>query len=111
MFGDGSMSRDYTYIKDIVHGVLAAYDRVDGFGYRVWNLGSDKPVRLDALIEQIGEVTGIEPRVEREDAPAGDVEITWADVTRSRSELGYASTMERAEGLRRQWERMVEEAS
>ncbi|VAX39073.1 dTDP-glucose 4,6-dehydratase [hydrothermal vent metagenome] len=107
MFGDGSMSRDYTYIEDIVRGVLAAYDRVDGFGYRVWNLGSDKPVRLDALIAQIGEVTGIEPRVEREDAPAGDVEITWADVSRSRAELGYSPTMERIKGLGRQWAAMT----
>ncbi len=103
MFGDGSMSRDYTYIDDIVRGVLAAYDRIDQFGYRVWNLGSDKPVRLDALIAQIGEVTGIEPRVERGEAPAGDVEITWADVSRSRAELGYAPKMARHEGLRLQW--------
>lgn len=103
MFGDGSMSRDYTYIDDIVRGVLAAYDKIDSFGYRVWNLGSDRPVRLDALIAQIGEVTGIEPRVERGGASAGDVDITWADITRSRAELGYAPTIDRLEGLRQQW--------
>lgn len=104
MFGDGSMSRDYTYIDDIVAGVLAAYERIEGFGYRVWNLGSDRPVRLDRLIEEIGAVTGVRARIERADAPAGDVERTWADLTRSGAELGYRPSTAREEGLRRQWE-------
>ncbi len=106
MYGDGSMSRDYTYIDDIVRGVLAAYDRIERFGYRVWNLGSDRPVRLDALIAQIGEVAGAELRVEREPPPPGDVERTWADLARSRAELAYAPSMDRAEGLARQWAAM-----
>src|SRR5207248_1910325 len=46
MYGDGATSRDYTYIDDIVSGVLRAYDRIDGFGYRVWNLGGNQPVSL-----------------------------------------------------------------
>lgn len=104
MFGDGSMSRDYTYVDDTVSGVLAAYDRVDRFGHRVWNLGSDRPVRVDELIAQIGEVTGIVPVVERGETPAGDVERTWADLSRSRAELGYAPKTDRREGLARQWE-------
>jgi UDP-glucuronate 4-epimerase len=103
MFGDGSMSRDHTYIDDIVAGVLAAYERVDRFGYRVWNLGSDRPVRLDALLRQIAEVTGIEPRIEHADPPPGDVERTWADLTRSGAELGYEPQTDRTEGLSRQW--------
>ncbi|MCC7388397.1 MAG: NAD-dependent epimerase/dehydratase family protein [Phycisphaerales bacterium] len=103
VYGDGSMSRDYTYIDDIVAGVLAAYDAIDRYGYRVWNLGSDRPVRLDELIGQIAEVTGIEPRIERAEPPTGDVERTWADLTRSREELGYRPTMDRREGLARQW--------
>ena len=103
MFGDGSMSRDHTYIDDIVAGVLAAYERVDRFGYRVWNLGSDRPVRLDELIGQISEVTGITPRIEHADPPAGDVERTWADLTRSGAELGYEPQTDRLAGLGRQW--------
>jgi len=103
MYGDGSMSRDYTYIDDIVQGVLGALDRIDAFGYRIWNLGSDRPVRLDALIEEIAEVTGISPCINRESVFAGDVERTWADLSRSRAELGYMPSMSRMEGLRRQW--------
>jgi UDP-glucuronate 4-epimerase len=104
MFGDGSMSRDFTYVGDIVAGVLAAYDRVPSFGYRVWNLGSDRPVRLDALIGAVSRVVGREARVERRPVQVGDVERTWADLTRSRSELGYEPRTPFEEGLRRQWE-------
>ena len=107
MYGDGSMSRDYTYIDDIVTGVLAAHDRIDSFGYRIWNLGSDRPVRLDTLIEQIGEVTGGVPRIERSDPSPGDVERTWADLSRVRDELSYAQTMDRLEGLSRQWASII----
>ncbi len=104
MFGDGSMSRDYTFIDDTVRGVLAAYDRIPAHGFRIWNLGSDRPVRLDELIAEIAEVAGARPRIERAPASPGDVERTWADLARSRAELGYEPRVPRREGLRRQWE-------
>jgi UDP-glucuronate 4-epimerase len=103
VFGDGSMSRDFTYIDDIVAGVLAALDRIPRFGYRVWNLGSDRPIRLDAMIGAIAAVVGAEPRIRRLPVQPGDVERTWADLTRSRAELGYAPSTPFDEGLRRQW--------
>lgn len=103
MFGDGSMSRDFTYIDDIVTGVLGAYDRVDRFGYRVWNLGGNHPVRLDAMIESVARVVGKPAIIERAPTQPGDVERTWADLTRSARELGFAPTTSFEEGLRRQW--------
>jgi UDP-glucuronate 4-epimerase len=103
MFGDGSMSRDYTYIDDIVAGVLAAHDRIHSHGFRIWNLGSDRPVRLDAMIAGIERVVGRSARIERTPAPPGDVERTWADLARSRAELGYAPRTSFDEGLARQW--------
>ena len=103
MFGDGSMSRDFTYIDDIVGGVLRAYERTPGFGYRVWNLGGDHPMRLDELIATIGEVVGREPIIERAPMQAGDVDRTWADLTRSGSELGYSPKTAVREGIERQW--------
>ncbi|HZW10468.1 MAG TPA: NAD-dependent epimerase/dehydratase family protein [Phycisphaerales bacterium] len=103
MFGDGSMSRDYTFIEDTVRGVLAAYDRISAHGYRVWNLGSDRPVRLDALIDEIAAIAGLTPRIERADPPKGDVERTWADLTRAKAELGYAPSTPLRAGLMRQW--------
>lgn len=103
MFGDGSMSRDFTYIDDIVAGVLAAYDRVPSHGYRIWNLGSDRPVRLDAMIAAIARVVGREPVIERRPPQAGDVERTWADLKRASAELGYAPRTLLEDGLARQW--------
>jgi UDP-glucuronate 4-epimerase len=104
MFGDGSMSRDFTYIDDIVRGVLAAYYRIPLHGYRVWNLGSDRPIRLDAMIGAIAAVVGCEPVIERAPLQPGDVERTWADLARSRDELDYRPSTPFEEGLRRQWE-------
>jgi len=103
MFGDGSTSRDYTYIDDIIRGVLAAYERTPDFGCRVWNLGSDRPVRLDELIDAIARVAGKQPVIRHEGMQPGDVDRTWADVSRARDELGYAATTPLDEGLAAQW--------
>ncbi len=103
MFGDGSMSRDFTYVDDTVAGILAAYDRIPAHGYRVWNLGSDRPWRLDAMIAAIATVVGREPVIERRPMQPGDVDRTWADLARSRAELGYDPRTPFEEGLRRQW--------
>ncbi|MGP1273172.1 MAG: NAD-dependent epimerase/dehydratase family protein [Phycisphaerales bacterium] len=103
MFGDGSTSRDYTYIADIVRGILAACERIDAHGYRIWNLGGDHPMRLDELIAAIGETVGREPIVERRPMQPGDVERTWADLGRSKAELGYRCETSVREGLASQW--------
>lgn len=108
VFGDGSMSRDFTYIDDIVAGVLAAWDRIDGHGYRVWNLGSDGPVRVDELIAAIGRTVGRQPRVRHGREQPGDVRRTWAELTRSRRELGYEPGTPLAEGLAAQFRWMVQ---
>ncbi len=106
VYGDGSTERDYTYIDDIVAGVLAAYARVAEHGFRIWNLGSDRPVRLDEMVGAIGRTVGREPVVRRRPMQPGDVERTWADLTRARAELGYHPRTPFAEGLAHQWEAM-----
>ncbi|USO00182.1 MAG: GDP-mannose 4,6-dehydratase [Phycisphaeraceae bacterium] len=103
MFGNGDTSRDYTYIDDIVSGIVAAYERTPAFGFRVWNLGSDRPTRLDDLIALIGEVVGKAPVIEHADRQPGDVKQTWADLTRSTSELGYEPKTPLRVGLEQQW--------
>ncbi len=103
MFGDGSTSRDYTYIDDIVSGVLAAVERIDSHGYRVWNLGGDHPISLADLISAVGDVVGRAPVVERRPMQPGDVERTWADLARSRSELGYDPRTSVRDGMARQF--------
>lgn len=103
MYGSGDTSRDYTYIDDIVAGVLAAHDRIDEHGHRIWNLGGSHPVTLGDMIETIGRVVGRPPVIERAPARPGDVERTFADLSRSSAELGYVPRTGFEEGVRRQW--------
>jgi UDP-glucuronate 4-epimerase len=103
MFGDGSTSRDYTYIDDIVRGVLAAHDRIDKHGFRIWNLGNSAPVSLRDMIATIQKITGRELSVTTRPMQPGDVERTYADLTRSAAELDFRPTTPFAEGVARQW--------
>jgi UDP-glucuronate 4-epimerase len=103
MFGDGSTSRDYTFVEDIVSGILSALDRCDR--YRIYNLGGNDPVTLKVLIEEIEHALGKKAVVLRQPAQPGDVERTYADLTRSEAELGYRPKTSLKDGLRRfaQW--------
>ena len=102
-FGDGTTSRDYTYIDDIVEGIVRAYQRIDAHGFRIWNLGGDHPTTLNELISTVGDVVGVEPKINEMDMQPGDVERTWADLTRSNGELGYAPNTSIRDGLKKQW--------
>lgn len=102
-FGDGSTSRDYTFIDDIVRGVLGALDHIDEHGFRIWNLGGSSPVSLSEMVRTVGEVVGREPVIDRQAMQPGDVDRTWADLGRSGRELGYAPTTSLADGMRTQW--------
>ena len=99
VFGDGSALRDYTYIDDIVDGVMGALDR--GRGDRVYNLGESETTSLLELVRRIGEALGKEPRIEFRPAQPGDVPVTFADIARARRELGYHPAVKVAEGIPR----------
>jgi UDP-glucuronate 4-epimerase len=104
--GDGSSSRDYTYIDDCVHGVLGAIDRAarpPGAEpeYRVYNLGSSEPISLASLVQRIEAAVGRNAVVERLDDQPGDVPRTFADITRAQRELGYDPGTPFSTGLRR----------
>jgi UDP-glucuronate 4-epimerase len=98
MFGDGSMRRDFTHVADIVRGILAALDRCPA-GFRPYNLGSGAPVDLSTLVRSLGEIAGVTPGVVRSPVPLGDVEATFADVSRARAELGWQPSIPLREGL------------
>jgi UDP-glucuronate 4-epimerase len=99
MFGDGSMRRDFTYVDDIVDGVLRSLDRARG--YRIYNLGESRTVSLLELISALGEALGRKPSIERLPEMAGDVRVTYADVSRARAELGYEPAFPLEAGLKR----------
>ncbi len=100
LFGDGSTSRDYTYVDDIVDGIVAAlaYDRST---YEVVNLGGEHPVALADLVRMIATALGVEPRIEWLPDQPGDVPRTCADVRKAKALLGFESKVRPEEGIRR----------
>jgi UDP-glucuronate 4-epimerase len=103
VFGDGSTRRDYTYIDDILQGVEAALEltaREEPL-YEIVNLGESETTSLSRLIELIAAALGREPIIDRLPLQPGDVERTYADVTRARQLLGYAPTTKVEEGIPR----------
>jgi UDP-glucuronate 4-epimerase len=99
MFGDGSMRRDFTHVDDIVRGVLAAVDRAPP-GFRAYNLGSSAPIDLRGLVAAIGDAAGVEPIVENAPVPLGDVDATYADISRAKAELSWEPRIGLLDGLR-----------
>jgi UDP-glucuronate 4-epimerase len=97
VFGDGSARRDFTYVDDIVSGVLAALDRPSG--YRIFNLGTTAVTSVGDLVRLIGAALGMETHIRFEAAQPGDVPITYADIGRAQRELGYQPTTGLVAGL------------
>jgi len=111
MFGDGSTFRDYTYADDIVDGICRAFNYLDNHEhvYEIINLGSNNPISLKDMITIIGEELGIEPRIKQLPMQPGDVDRTYADITKAKQLLGYEPKMPFREGIRRfiDWERQA----
>jgi UDP-glucuronate 4-epimerase len=101
VYGDGSMQRDYTYVEDIVNGICLSIYKPTCNGHTVYNLGNNQPVSLHKLIELCEETTGKKANVVYEPAPIGDVPITYADITKATTELGYCPRIGLREGLKR----------
>ena len=97
VYGGGRSERDYTFIHDVVDGVVRAVDRPRG--YRIYNLGTNHAVPLMTLVELIS--TGLEraPRIVRRPSQPGDVPLTYADITLAQSELGYAPATKLGDGI------------
>jgi UDP-glucuronate 4-epimerase len=103
MFGDGTSRRDYTFVADIVSGVVASCERVEPGSFSIYNLGNTRTTSLAELIERIEQVVGKRAIVDRQPDQPGDVPITYADITRAQAELGYAPTTDIDAGLRAFW--------
>jgi UDP-glucuronate 4-epimerase len=98
-YGDGRSRRDYTYIDDIVDGVVAALD--SDLPFEILNLGGAQPVTLAALVEALEAATGRKARLDRQPAQPGDVPVTFASVEKAARLLGFRSRVPLEEGLRR----------
>jgi UDP-glucuronate 4-epimerase len=99
LYGDGSSRRDYTYVDDILNGLVAAMDL--GPGFEIFNLGGAETTALADLVHWIAEELEVEPRIDYLPDQPGDVPITYADVSKAGRLLGYAPKVPIREGLRR----------
>ena len=97
-FGDGSTRRDYTYVDDIVQGVLGAL-RYEGPKFDIFNLGENQTTTLSELILEIEKALGKKAIIERLPEQQGDMPLTAADITKARSLLGYNPQTKIREGI------------
>lgn len=91
MFGDGTTSRDYTYIDDIIDGIIRSCKYVlnNDDIYEILNIGNSNPVRLKEMIDIIGQVLNIKPKINTLPMQQGDVERTYADINKAKQLIGY----------------------
>jgi UDP-glucuronate 4-epimerase len=99
MYGDGSSRRDYTYIDDLIEGILASIHRHKGF--EMYNLGESETTPLNELIQLIEEALDKKANIESLEPQPGDVSLTYANVTKARRMLGYEPKVNIKEGIKR----------
>ena len=99
MYGDGTSERDYTYIADIVQGIVGALKA--NYDFEIFNLGNSETVQLHDLIDLIGEKMEIEPKIDQQPEQPGDVPITFADISKSKELLNYHPRVSIEEGVSR----------
>lgn len=101
VFGDGNTSRDYTYIEDIVDGICRSmgYVEENEKTYEIFNIGSNSPVSLKEMIETIEKVLEKKAIIERLPMQAGDVDRTYANITKLKTMTGYNPSLSFEEGI------------
>ena len=103
MFGDGTTSRDYTYVDDIVDGIIKSceYTLNNKNVYEILNLGNSSPISLKEMINVIGKTLNVEPRIKQLPMQPGDVDRTYADISKARKLIGYSPRTSFEEGIRK----------
>jgi UDP-glucuronate 4-epimerase len=97
-FGDGTTRRDYTYIDDIIQGVMAALS-YEGTMFDIFNLGENETVQLKDMIQAVERAVGKKAKINRLPEQPGDVPLTCADISKARRLLNYQPTTKLADGL------------
>jgi UDP-glucuronate 4-epimerase len=101
LFDGGRMRRDWTYVDDIVAGVVAAIDKP--YGYTVINLGRGEPVWMSDFVEIIEQLVDRAAIIHSVDAPASEPKVNFADIAKAQRLLGYAPRVSVADGLAEMW--------
>lgn len=97
MFGDGSSRRDYTYVEDIVEGIIGSMENT--FGFEIFNLGNSATISLKELIDVIAKAAGKEAIIDQQPQQPGDVPVTYADIAKSKQMLSYNPQTPIREGI------------
>ena len=103
LYGDGEQSRDFTYIDDVARGTIAAFKEV---GYSIFNLGGgNNPISMNRTIRWIEEFFGKKAKIEHKPFHQADMQVTYANIDKAKSELGWAPVMDVREGFQKttQW--------
>jgi len=97
MYGDGTSERDYTYVDDIVGGIVSALEA--DYDFEIFNLGNSETIQLRDVIELIGEKMCLEPKIDQQPEQPGDVPITYAGVSKAKELLNYEPKVSIEEGI------------
>lgn len=98
-YGDGTSYRDYTYIDDIVDGIIGSMNNSNNLQYEVLNLGNDQPITLNKFINSCEEVTGKTAIINQMGEQKGDVPYTHANITKAKTLIGYNPKISILDGL------------
>ncbi|MFA6322577.1 MAG: NAD-dependent epimerase/dehydratase family protein [Candidatus Buchananbacteria bacterium] len=99
VYSQGQLKRDFTYIDDIVAGVIAAGKKCQG--YEIFNLGHNQPVIINDFVKIIEQHLGVKAKINYLSAQPGDVEATYADITKAKDILGWQPVIGINEGLKK----------
>ncbi|MHA1724739.1 MAG: NAD-dependent epimerase/dehydratase family protein [Promethearchaeota archaeon] len=103
IYGDGNQLRDFTYISDIINGLILAAENKRSSG-EVFNLGCSNPISVNALVEKMHAISKKPKKIVHVEKQEGDVDITHSDILKAKKILGYFPKVNIDEGLRYQWE-------
>lgn len=101
MYGDGTTSRDYTYVDDVVDGIIRSISYVENHNdvYEIMNIGNSNPISLNEMIETIGRVLKVTPKIKEMPMQLGDVNRTYADISKAKKLIGYDPKTNFEEGI------------
>ena len=103
MFGDGTTSRDYTYVDDIVDGIIKSceYTLTNKNVYEILNIGNSSPISLKEMINVIASTLNVEPKIKQLPMQPGDVDRTYADISKAKKIIGYEPKVSFDDGIKK----------
>ena len=96
-YGDGNSKRDYTFVNDVVQGILAAAEK--NYSFEIFNIGNSKTIELNKFISTIEKLLGKKSKIIQKEMPKEDVPITYANISKAKKDLGYDPKTDIKQGM------------